>query len=130
MSAADMFALPQLDFVAGNQCNAGIRCSRNGQTLDLTDGWAMLSIVYHSDQGSEPLISKTCTIENYDGNKVADKNMKNIIRISLTPNETVDLHGAFIYQLTVKSKDGRVENLRGRMNIYKNIDPNIIKTKA
>ena len=121
-----MYRLPEIDFVGGSSEDLQFNVFYNEndpKPMSLFGGEVNFSIVNFINKNSTPLVSKRMEIGINE-----DETHYNILRISLNPEDTVDLFGKFVYQITIRDIDGNVDiPHQGIMNIHNNIDKTFIK---
>ena len=122
-----MYSLPEIRFVGGSSedLQFNLYYDDDGpKPFNIFGGEANFSIVNFINKNSTPLVSKRMEIGSND-----DKMIYNIVRVSLDPDDTVDLFGKFVYQITLKDVDGNVDiPHQGIINIHNNIDKAFIKS--
>lgn len=123
----DIFTLPELRFVAGQSNSYLWRLFTPAKAPFNADGCTgNFALMDYSDQNAdEPLVSKALTFEiGEEGSTV-----KNAARVNLSPSDTVDLHGYYIYQITIVDVDGEAEIPgQGRIYIAHNINSGFLKS--
>ena len=126
LCAYDPYTLPTIDFVAGatQELVYHTYFERNGTPFDLAGCTANFSLVNYVNKHGAPLVSKTMTVEKEDDEPGT---IANILRVILTPSDTVELEGKFIYQITIMDDDGEVEPpFQGIMRIANNINKKFV----
>lgn len=119
------YTLPTIDFVGGETQDIVFRVYHyvNNMAFSLNSCTANFSVVGFGDKNGTPYISKEMTVLTND-----DGTLDNILRVTLTSSETVDLSGKFIYQITIKDIGGDVEiPKQGILFIINNINKSFIK---
>lgn len=102
----DIYTLPEIPFVAGQSNTLRWRLFTIFNAPFNTEGCTgNFAVVDYSDQTGEPLISKP--LEFLIGDD--ETGIKNVASVDLTPNDTLDLDGKYIYQITIKDVDGEAE---------------------
>lgn len=110
------------------RCDAGMTQRSLGdkdspKPFNLFGGTAKFSIVNFLNKNSTPLVSKDMEIDMND-----EDTHYNVLRVSLEPEDTVDLFGKFVYQITIRDIDGNIDiPHQGIINIHNNIDKPFIK---
>lgn len=84
--------------------------------IDMTGMAARFAISDPINQDSEPFVIQDCTVVLPDGASCA------ILSVELAPEDTVNLCGQYIYQVTVKNAEGRPGILKGVLTIAANYD--------
>lgn len=122
------YTLPTIDFVGGEtqylrfhiyHKNPSIPFSVSGCT-------ASFAIVDFLNRTGKPILTKEMKAElsELDEVHIAD----NILTVTLLPEETVDLSGKYIYQITIGDIDGEVEiPKQGILFITNNINKDFIR---
>ena len=120
---AKTYNLPEVSFVGGESHDFKFSLfTDTGRAFNASDINATFSIVSSINRTGQPILSKNMTV-------IADTSgTKNIITVTLQPNETVNLYGKYIYQITLQDISGETEiPSQGILGIINNIDKNIIK---
>ena len=97
------YTLPTVDFVGGSTQELAFHTffSQNKRPFDLSTCTANFV-----NKNGTPLISKQMDIiKSEDG----DGTVTNVLKVVLLPEETVDLFGKFIYQITIQDISGEIE---------------------
>lgn len=122
----DIYTLPELQFVAGQSNTFRWRLWTQSKAAFNADGCTgNFAILDFSDQNAdEPVLSKPLTFEIGD-----ESGAKNVARLDLSPSDTVDLHGYYIYQITIVDVDDEAEIPgQGRVHIAHNINSGFLKS--
>ena len=110
-----MYSLPEIRFVGGSSEDLQFNLyydEDKTKPFNLFGGEANFSIVNFINKNSTPLVSKRMELDyvevddNDDG--VKETKYYNVLRISLEPEDTVDLFGKFVYHITLKDVDKNV----------------------
>lgn len=121
-----MYSLPEVCFVGGSSedFQFNVFYDKDGpKPFNLFGGTAKFSIVNFLNKNSTPLVSKDMEIDMND-----EDTHYNVLRVSLEPEDTVDLFGKFVYQITIRDIDGNIDiPHQGIINIHNNIDKPFIK---
>ncbi len=119
----NQFTLPEWEMVGGeSQKRLFTLYNSRKQECDLQGGSANFAVINYSNRYGQPYISKIVPIEQ------SETGQYSVINIELSPDETVDLSGKFIYQITVKDGSGNVAIPKhGIIYIIKNINTDFIK---
>lgn len=102
------YELPQLFFDAGESIDITINLYKNNLEFDADGITATLKLIDFINRDSV-LLSLDCSITKSENNKVGS------IVAALRPNDTEDLFGKYIYQITLTDIGGDVEILKGNM---------------
>lgn len=117
----NVYSLPELDFVGGSSEDLAfhVYCDKtNPKPFGLTGCTANFSIINFINKNGTPIISKTMTVTMDEL-----KNFYNVLSVSLKPDDTVDLFGKFVYQITIKDIDNNVDiPQQGVIYIHNNIN--------
>lgn len=124
------YNLPTLEFVGGETNtyvwnmwalspneheNKDMPYNANGHTVTF-------SLVDYTNKEGEPVLSKKCTLR-----EGPEEGVNSVAVTELTPQETYNLVGKFIYQLTVQAGNGETEIPgQGIMYINVNIDRRLV----
>ena len=94
------YSLPTIDFVGGSTQELVFHTffSQNKKPFDLSSCTASFALINFVNKTME--VSKS---EDGDGT------VTNVLRVVLLPEETVDLVGKFIYQITIQDISGEIE---------------------
>lgn len=115
--------LPEIKFIAGSTKKYAFETYFHvgGKPFDLSMCRAKFSIISYVNRSGSPLVRKEMSVgygsDIYDGETI-----RNVLTVCLDAEDTVNLAGQYIYQITIKDADGWAEPLQGLINIYSNID--------
>ncbi len=118
------YALPTIEFVGGETQELLFHIySYHKRPFSMTRCTSNFSIVDFRNKKGAPILAKTMDVlEN------TDRSAFNILYVELTPQETYDLSGKFIYQITIKDVGGKVEiPKQGLLYITNNINKSFIQ---
>jgi len=121
----DIYALPTVEFVGGSTQEFAFHAyfHQNNKPISLETCSAKFSILDYMNKGGTPLLSKDMKIV-----LSADGTIMNVLTVTLQPSETVNMHGKYIYQITISDIDGAVDiPKQGILRIIDNIDKKIIQ---
>lgn len=121
----DPYTLPTIDFVGGETQDLAfhIYFYLGDKPFSLSGCESSFSIVSFTNKLGSPILTKTMTV-GYDSSGAHD----NVLRVTLTPSETVDLFGKYIYQISIRDIGGDVEiPKQGVLYITNNINKGFIK---
>lgn len=118
------YALPTIDFgVAGTTDIFRFFLKTNtGAAFNAYGGHVYLSFIDYDDPTGTPVLSEELTLEQ------DDDDIYSIAVYTPEVNDTIDLDGLYIYQITVIDAGGKVEAKKGKAYITKNIDKAILTT--
>ena len=100
------YVLPTISFVGGETQDMAFHVyfHENRRPFGMAGCDANFAIVSYMNKTGEPVLTKPMrAVMNEDG--TAD----NVLTVTLQPQETVDLYGKYIYQISIKDVDGDVE---------------------
>jgi len=118
------YSLPIIDFVGGSTQELVFHTyfSRDKKPFDLSSCTASFSVINFINKNGSPLISKMMEIRNSEDD---GKTVANVLCVVLQPEDTVDLVGKFIYQISIKDSSGEIEIPdQGIIRISNNINKN------
>ena len=118
-----IFTLPEINFVGGETQRLEFNLKdANGDVFDADGTTSNFAICSYSNKTDEPLLEYTPYL-NVDSGGV-----KSVLDVTIPKQDTKDLFGKFIYQLTVIDVTGAsaIPN-QGIMNISKNINKSFIE---
>ncbi len=79
----------------------------------------------HLSKDGNPILSKEMRVES--GADEGAEGVENLLLVTLTPEETFDWEGKYIYQVSVRDAGGNVDvPSQGVLYVYKNIDEGFI----
>lgn len=102
------YSLPTIDFVGGSTQELVFHTffSQNRKPFDLSSCTASFAVINFINKNGSPLITKTMQV---DKSEVGDGTVTNVLRVVLQPEDTVDLVGKFIYQISIQDISGDIE---------------------
>jgi len=112
------YSLPEWNLVGGETQKRTFTLyhTEGGPTYDIPGATAEVAVVDFVNQNSQLKLCKEVSI-------TVDKNGRYCeVLIDLQPSDTLNLHGKYIYQLTIKDVLGNVAAPKGIMYITENID--------
>lgn len=122
----NIYRLPEIYFIGGSSEDLQFDLyldEAKKQPINLQGGSARFALVDFSNKTGAPLVSKDMEVQ-------AGKTQAyyNIVCVSLSPEDTVDLFGKYVYQITLRDADGNIDiPHQGIAMIYNNIDKAFIK---
>lgn len=120
------YTLPTIDFVGGSSTELIFNVcwgKTNQRPFDMSGCVANFSVVNYMNKTGLPIISKQMDIRQN-----ADATHYSVLHVELTPNETLDLFGKYIYQVIIKDSDGSVDvPQQGIMYIHNNINKSFLR---
>ena len=109
------YSLPTIDFVGGSTQELVFHTffSQNKKPFDLSSCTASFALINFVNKNGSPLIAKPMEVsKSEDG----DGTVTNVLRVVLLPEETVDLVGKFIYQITIEIPDQGIIRIANNIN--------------
>lgn len=119
------YTLPTIDFVGGETQDLAFNVYfyKDKKPFSLTGCTCNFSIVSFTNKMGAPILSKEMK-GIYNDEVTAD----NVLTVTLTPTETVELFGKYIYQIIIRDIEGDVEiPKQGILYVTNNINKNFIK---
>lgn len=122
-----IYTLPEFDFVGGASLDLIFHTYVEREKLKpfgLLGCTANFALINFVNRTGEPVLSKSMDIRiNGEGTAY------NVLHVELLPNETLDLHGKYIYQITIRDIDGKSDDPKqGVINIHGNINKGFLRT--
>lgn len=122
---SEQFRLPTLSFIAGETQDILFNTYflKNSRPFDLSGCTCNFSLIGFTGRTGTPILSKAMDIvQNEDGSA------ENVLSVTLTSSETLELGGKYIYQLQIKGPSGEVEiPSQGLMYITNNINKDFLR---
>ena len=121
----DTYTLPTIDFVGGETQDLAFHVYFyiNNKPFSLSGCTCNFSIVSFTNKTGAPIISKEMSPKYND-----DLSSDNVLTVTLTPQETVNLFGKYIYQISIRDIGGDVEiPKQGILYITNNINKGFIQ---
>lgn len=118
----EIYTLPEWDFVGGETQRRGFTLLRStGAEYDLPSAQAELAVVDFMNPSSAACIVQQVPVQlNRDGVSCE-------VSFTLSPADTVDLAGKYMYQITVRDVNGNTSiPRRGKMYIIENLDKTFV----
>ena len=119
----NQFTLPEWEMVGGeSQKRVFTLYNSKKQECDISGGSANFAVVDFANLSGTPYISKPVEITQSESGNYS------VLSIELSPNETVNLFGKLVYQISIKDGSGNVAIPRhGIMYIIRNINKDFVK---
>jgi len=113
----DQITLPPESLIAGATRNFifYLYTENKRKQIDADGMIARFSLTDYVNESNVPILTKSCSIVIPEGESLA------IIKLELNRNDTLDLYGKYIHQLTIND-NGTVAILKGIMDITNNCD--------
>lgn len=125
----DPYTLPTVTFVGGSTQELVFRTyfNKGKRPFDLSECTANFAVINYVNKRGEPLISKEMDI--LQGDAWGDEDAAyNIAKVTLDADDTMELTGKYIYQITVKDRDGMAEIPdQGIMMVANNINKGFLR---
>ena len=100
------FTLPEIDFIGGSTQELVFHCysMKHEKPIDLSFCTANFALVNFVNKSGDPLVEKEMEVcvDN-------DEGTANILKVVLSPKDTVSLNGKYIYQITIVDIEGAVD---------------------
>lgn len=120
MNAPTQYPLPTMNFVGGSSETLSFRTYWHADKLpfDLSRCSANFAVINYVNQEGKPLFTKPMEVLTDEGTGEL-----NLLRVKLSPVDTIYLRGKYIYQITIKENDNDIEPpQKGIIYISNNID--------
>lgn len=125
MDIPNPYTLPTIEFVGGESQELlfNVYFYKNRKPFSMIGCTSNFSVVDFTNKKGSPILNKSMDVlENGDGSAF------NILSVDLTPKETCELSGKYIYQITIRDVNGNVEiPKQGLMYITNNINKSFIQ---
>ena len=118
------YVLPTIDFIAGEtqDLSFNIFFYKSNKPYSLEDCLATFSVSSYTNKSGNAVISKTMDM------RPGKTGTNNVLVVTLTSKDTVNLSGKYIYQITLQDVDGDVEiPKQGILMITNNIDRKLLR---
>lgn len=117
-----VFNLPSLSFIGGETEELKFRlCTESGGLFNAEGCRAYFSLIQYGNRYGEAIIKKDARILTGEGGKLC------YASVTITPSDTANLFGRYIYQICVIN-DGGIVDIPGQgiCDITKNINPEYV----
>lgn len=116
------FSLPEWEMVGGeSQKRLFTLCDSTGLEYDVAGGSANFAIVDYVNRFGEPYLTKPINIIQ------SDTGVFSVLEVTLSPSETINLSGKYIYQLSISDSSGNIAIPKhGIIYILNNIDKKFV----
>ena len=112
------YELATLSFIAGETQELYLRMFSSDNDRVKSENYTCdFSITRYGSLSDEPLLSKECAVNM----ELINGKSYDLFYLKLLPEDTIDLIGLFLYQITLKNSKG-VEIYQGLINIQTNIN--------
>ncbi len=117
-----IYNLPEISFIGGESETFAFNLHTiTGADFDATGCEAGFAIINYVNKNGEAILKKNATIE------MGDDGFMSVVVVELEQADTIDLHGRYIYQITLVNDEGRTEIPgQGIIDITRNIHPEFI----
>ena len=117
----NIYILPQEDLVGGESREFQFRLyTQNGVPFSIHEGSAYFALINYSNKSGAPILSKSCSTT------VGPEGVENTVAVELHSQETLELFGKYIYQVTIIDRYGEAEIPgQGILHITRNINRGI-----
>lgn len=114
---SDQHILPTESMIAGTNRNLlfYLYSDKNKKQLDVTGMTGRFALTDFVNESDIPILTKNCSVTVVDGEDLA------ILKVELLRNDTLNLGGKYIYQITIND-NGDIATLSGIMEISNNFD--------
>ena len=104
------YTLPVIDFVGGSNQDLSFHVywHQLNNPFDLTGCTASFSIVDYLHKDGDPILTKAMSISP-TGILVDGYTLRNILTVTLTSRDTVNLSGKYLYQISIRNSAGKTE---------------------
>lgn len=118
------YTLPTVEFIGGTTTSLLFRTyfKDTSRQFDLSCYSAVFSLINYVNEYGIPF-SKDMEITE-ELNPKNNEMIPTVLRVTLTPDETKNLEGKYIYQIMINGSAGESESQQGIFYIYNNIDKN------
>lgn len=116
-------SLDEIHIVGGDYKEIPIRIHDNdrGGLMDVANLQMNFSVVLYQARYGAPIIAKNLAVSTDD---------PTAFLLVLHPEDTRDLSGKYIYQLSVKTPNDKQESFQGFLNVEKNLNPSAFATSS
>jgi hypothetical protein len=118
MIPCDKKKLATISFIGGASKTLGFRIyNRGGSPIDVSNCTGRFAVIDSVNKYGEPLFTQNMSPDEF-----------NVLSVSISSDETVDLCGKYIYQISIVDEGGNAEEpQQGDLYIYNNIDKDYLK---
>ena len=117
------FTLEDIHIVGGDYKEFPIYINDNdrGGLMDVSNLQVNFSLVLYQARYGSPIIAKNLAVSTDD---------PTAFLLVLYPDETKDLSGQYIYQLSIKTPNDKQESFQGFLYVEKNLNPDAFTTSS
>lgn len=117
------FTLEDIHIVGGDYKEFPIYINDNdrGGLMDVSNLQVNFSLVLYQARYGSPIIAKNLAVSTDD---------PTAFLLVLYPDETKDLSGQYIYQLSIKTPNDKQESFQGFLYVEKNLNPDAFATSS
>lgn len=118
----DIYTLPQITIVGGQSKTIGFNLWTINRDMFDTNGCSgNFAVVDYSDKDGDTVVAKQMTFQSGDNPEI-----QNVAVVSLTPSDTLNLAGKYVYQVTIKNGDIADIPNQGILYIARNINTSFL----
>lgn len=112
-----LFKLPELCIIGGDYKERYFRINDldNGGFMDTSNLEGKFALIPYGNRNGQPV---------YKCDLTTDPNDNTIFLLTLTSDDTINLSGKYIYQISIKASETKQQSFQGIMIIDRNIYPN------
>lgn len=111
------FILPEYNLIGGTykEFSFPVHDADTGTPLNTADLTGKFALISYTDRNGSPVHTINMTVNPDD---------PTAFLLKLTPADTKNLHGKYIYQISIRASENKQQHFQGIMIIDKNIYPN------
>ena len=117
-----IYTLPEISFVGGESQSLFFNLrTREGNEFDATECTVDFAMIHYTNKNGMPIFTKQADI------KPGNSGVLSIAVVDILPEDTIDLYGRYVYQITISDFAGQTEIPgQGLIDITRNIHPDFI----
>jgi len=123
---SNVYSLPEIDFVGGSSATLIFNVYANQddpRPFAMTSCVANFAVIDYINKTGDPLISKQMIVRPSSNNLIY-----NVATVELKPEDTLDLFGKYIYQVTIRDAENNVDiPQHGVLYIHNNINKGFLR---
>jgi len=118
-----IYTLPEISFVGGeSQLLLFNLLTISGTEYDASECKVGFAVIHYANKNGMPILTKEAEL------KTGKSGVKSIAVVDLSPADTIDLYGRFVYQITISDAAGATEIPgQGLIDVTRNIHPEFIE---
>ena len=121
MNMPTPFTLPTADIIGGSRTSLTFNALSGGnRPYDASGCDVFFSLTPYVGFSETPVLQKQMDVNRFENRGVVTQCH---LVVHLTTSDTIDLHGKYIYQITVVYPDGNKDVRQGVIFIFRNIAP-------